>query len=102
MLVDLRSKGLTGKAAENALVRADITINKNMVPFDDQSPFVTSGMRIGTPAVTTRGLKEADCIQLVEWIDHILMDHENETKINTVRQEVNEFMKKFPLYPEIG
>lgn len=102
MLVDLRSKGLTGKAAENALVKADITINKNMVPFDDQSPFVTSGMRIGTPAVTTRGLKEADCIQLVEWIDHILMDHENETKINTVREEVNQFMKKFPLYPEIG
>jgi glycine hydroxymethyltransferase len=101
MLVDLRTKNITGKDAENALVRADITINKNMVPFDDKSPFVTSGMRIGTPAITTRGIKEAECAQIVDWMDYIISDHENEQKINQVRAEVNKFMKQFPLYPEI-
>lgn len=101
MLVDLRSKNITGKEAENALVKADITINKNMVPFDDKSPFVTSGMRIGTPAITTRGLSEEDCLKIVEWMDYIITDHENEAKIQEVKQEVNDYMRKFPLYPEI-
>lgn len=101
MLVDLRSKNITGKDAENALVKADITINKNMVPFDDKSPFITSGMRIGTPAVTTRGLKEKECRQLVEWMDYIITDHENEQKIGAVKNEVNQFMQHFPLYAEI-
>ena len=101
MLVDLRTKNITGKDEENALVKADITINKNMVPFDDKSPFVTSGMRIGTPAITTRGIMEEGCGQIVEWIDYILSDHENEQKIKQVRSDVNDFMKQFPLYPEI-
>lgn len=98
MLIDLRSKGVTGKVAEKALVAADITVNKNMVPFDTQSPFVTSGIRVGTPAITTRGFKEADCVKVVEWIDRIISDVENEELINTVRGEVNEYMKAFPLY----
>ncbi len=98
MLLDLRSKGVTGKQAENALVRADITVNKNMVPFDTESPFVTSGMRIGTPAITTRGLKEADCLKIVDWIDAIIMDIDNEALIDQTRHEINRFMKGFPLY----
>ena len=101
MLVDLRSKDITGKEAENALVKADITINKNMVPFDDKSPFVTSGMRIGTPAITTRGIKEEECKQIVEWIDYIICDHENGQKIDQVRNEVNKFMQRYPLYAEV-
>lgn len=101
MLIDLRSKGLTGKAAENALVRADITVNKNMVPFDEQSPFVTSGMRIGTAAITTRGLKPEDCVQIVEWIDAVLSDIENEQRIEQVRDEVHRFMERFPLYERV-
>jgi glycine hydroxymethyltransferase len=101
MLIDLRSKNITGKDTENALIKADITVNKNMVPFDDQSPFVTSGMRIGTPAITTRGLKENDCKQIVEWIDHVIVNHDNDTKINAVKAEVNKYMEDFPLYPEI-
>jgi len=98
MLIDLRSKNLTGKLAENTLVKADITVNKNMVPFDDKSPFVTSGMRIGTPAITTRGLKEKDMIKVVELIDEVLMNNENETRIKAVKKKVNTMMKKFPLY----
>ncbi len=98
MLLDLRSKGVTGKQAENALVKADITVNKNMVPFDTESPFVTSGMRIGTAAVTTRGFKEADCIKIVDWIDAIIMDIENENLIDQTRNEINEFMKGVGLY----
>ncbi len=98
MLIDLRSKDLTGKAAENALGLADITLNKNMVPFDEQSPFVTSGMRVGSAAITTRGLSEADCRQIVEWIDDILRDVENTSRIQSIRQEVNAFMEEFPLY----
>ena len=97
-LVDLRNKGVTGKDAENALVQADITVNKNMVPFDTQSPFVTSGIRIGTAAVTTRGFTEKDCLKAVEWIDRILRDPENEGAIAEVRKEVNAFMAQFPLY----
>lgn len=98
MLIDLRSKGLTGKLAENTLIKADITINKNMVPFDDKSPFVTSGMRIGTAAMTTRGLKEADFVRIVDLIDRVLMNHEDESVISSVRTEINEWMKQFPLY----
>ncbi|MFN6943825.1 MAG: serine hydroxymethyltransferase [Cytophagaceae bacterium] len=98
MLIDLRSKNLTGKIAENTLIKADITINKNMVPFDDKSPFVTSGMRVGTAAITTRGMKEDDMVRIVEMIDTVLMNHENDAKISSVRSEVNEWMKDFPLY----
>jgi glycine hydroxymethyltransferase len=98
MLIDLRSKNLTGKLAENVLIQADITINKNMVPFDDKSPFVTSGMRVGTAAITTRGMKEDDMVRIVNQIDTVLTNHENEQKIKSVKNEVNEWMKKFPLH----
>src|SRR5689334_12785785 len=98
MLIDLRSKNLTGKLAENTLVKADITVNKNMVPFDDKSPFVTSGMRIGTPAMTTRGVKEKDVEKIVELIDEVLMNNENESRIKAVKKKVNTMMNKFPLY----
>jgi glycine hydroxymethyltransferase len=100
LLIDLRNKNISGKKAENTLVLADITLNKNMVPFDDKSPFVTSGIRIGVPAVTTRGLKEEHMSQVVSWLDRVLMSADNETVIHAVRGEVNEFMKQFPLYPE--
>ncbi len=100
-LIDLRSKDLTGKIAENALVQADITVNKNMVPFDDKSPFVTSGMRVGSAAVTTRGLKEEDMVRVVELIDKVLSDPENESNLSAVRSEVNEWMKEFPLYTHL-
>ena len=91
-------KDLTGKLAENTLIKADITINKNMVPFDDKSPMVTSGMRVGTAAMTTRGLKESDMEQIVVYIDKVLMNHDNETILSTVKEEINEWMKAFPLY----
>lgn len=98
MLIDLRSKNLTGKQAEEALIKADITINKNMVPFDTQSPFVTSGMRIGTPAITTRGLKEKDVVRVVDLIDEVLKAPENPDNLKAVKKKVNSFMRKFPLY----
>lgn len=99
MLIDLRSKeGLTGKIAENALVEADITVNKNMVPFDDKSPFVTSGIRIGTPAITTRGMKEEHMPRVVELIDRVLMNHDKEEILAEVKKEINSWMKEFPLY----
>ena len=98
MLIDLRSKNLSGKQAENALIKADITINKNMVPFDDKSPFVTSGMRVGTAAITTRGMEESDMEKIVSLIDTVLMNHENDAKMETVKVEVNAWMKNFPLY----
>lgn len=100
MLIDLRSKfpELTGKKAEIALVAADITTNKNMVPFDSRSPFQTSGIRVGTPAITTRGLKEDHMPKIVELIDRVLNDPDNETVIGTVRGEVNAMMKDFPLF----
>jgi glycine hydroxymethyltransferase len=98
MLIDLRSKGLTGKLAENTLIKADITINKNMVPFDDKSPFVTSGMRIGTPAMTTRGLVETDMERIVHLIDEALMNHDNDTKLASIKGEVNNWVKDFPLF----
>lgn len=103
MLIDLRSKGdVTGRDAENALVKADITINKNMVPFDSRSPFVTSGIRIGTPAITTRGLVEEDCIQIVDWVDQIISDVTNESLIASVKGEINEFMQAYSLYEEVS
>ena len=98
MLIDLRSKNMTGKIAEEALIKADITINKNMVPFDTQSPMVTSGMRIGTPAVTTRGLKEKDVIKIVALIDEALEKPTDGKHLVGVKKKVNQFMKKFPLY----
>lgn len=101
MLIDLRNKNISGKKAEETLGKADITVNKNMVPFDDKSPFVTSGIRIGTPAVTTRGMKENDVIQVVEWIDGLLSNSEDENFINNTKKAVNSYMKKFPLYESI-
>ncbi|MDZ7606788.1 MAG: serine hydroxymethyltransferase [Cyclobacteriaceae bacterium] len=99
MLIDLRSKGeLTGKDAEEALIKADITINKNMVPFDTQSPFVTSGIRVGSAAMTTRGLNENDMEKVVDLIDDVLMIKDNESKIQEVKHHVNSWMKNFPLY----
>jgi glycine hydroxymethyltransferase len=100
MLVDLRTKfpDLTGKAAEKCLVAADITTNKNMVPFDSRSPFQTSGLRFGTPAITTRGLKEEQMETIVALIDRVLCDPENESNIATVRREVNELMSNYPLF----
>ena len=98
LLIDLRSKGVTGKTAENALVRADITVNKNMVPFDDQSPFVTSGMRIGTPAITTRGLEENDMGEIVEWMDAIISDSENDTLIKSIKENVNAKMTGYEMF----
>ncbi len=98
MLIDLRSKDLSGKLAENTLIKADITINKNMVPFDDKSPMVTSGMRVGTAAMTTRGLLENDMERIVELMDAVLMNHDNDAKIAAVKQEVNSWMAQHPLY----
>ena len=98
MLIDLRNKGISGKVAENALVKADITINKNMVPFDDKSPFVTSGIRIGTPAMTSRGFKESQMKKVVNLIDKVLMKPEDERVISKVKDEVNSMMEKYPLY----
>lgn len=97
-LVDLRSKGITGKDAENALVAADITVNKNMVPFDDKSPFVTSGIRIGTPAITTRGLKEEHMPTIASLIDRVLMNKDDDKIITNARAEVNELMESFELF----
>ncbi len=99
MLIDLRSKGdLTGKDAEESLIKADITINKNMVPFDTQSPFVTSGIRVGSAAMTTRGLNESDMEKVVDLIDDVLMNNDKESKIQEVKHSVNSWMKNFPLY----
>jgi glycine hydroxymethyltransferase len=98
MLIDLRNKDLTGKIAEETLGKVDITINKNMVPFDTRSPFVTSGMRVGTAAVTTRGLKEEDMKKIVTLIDKSLTHHDQESKLAQIKSEVNDWMIKFPLY----
>jgi len=98
MLIDLRSKGITGKLAENTLIKSDITINKNMVPFDEESPFVTSGMRLGTAAMTTRGMKESDMQKIAELVDRVLVNHDQEDKIKEVKKEVNQWMSNFPLY----
>ena len=98
MLIDLRSKNITGKDAENALIKADITVNKNMVPFDDKSPFVTSGIRVGTPAITTRGIKEDTIPTIVELIDRVVTNPDNESEINNVKTEVNKLMEGLPLF----
>ena len=101
MLIDLRNKNITGKDAENALVKADITVNKNMVPFDTQSPFVTSGIRIGTPAITTRGLKKSDMIKVVDYIDQIVKNPDNESIQQEVKKEINKWMTSYSLYPKV-
>ena len=101
MLIDLRNKNISGKKAENTLVKADITVNKNMVPYDDKSAFVTSGIRVGVPAITTRGMKEEHMRQVVSFIDRALMNAEDETLLATIAGEVKSFMVQFPLYPEL-
>lgn len=98
MLIDLRNKNITGKDAENALVKADITVNKNMVPFDTESPFVTSGIRVGTAAITTRGLKENDMSYVVDLIDEVITNYENETVLEGIAKKVNELMGGRPLF----
>lgn len=98
MLIDLRNKNITGKDAEQALVKADITVNKNMVPFDDKSPFVTSGIRIGTPAITTRGMKEEDMAPIVDLIDEVIMNYENEDALAAVKEKVYDMMAHRPLF----
>jgi glycine hydroxymethyltransferase len=98
MLIDLRNKNITGKAAEEALVKAEITVNKNMVPFDDKSPFVTSGIRIGTPAITTRGIKSDETPLIVELIDYVIKHHENSSKLKNVATKVNSLMLNRKLF----
>ncbi len=98
MLIDLRNKNISGKEAEQALVKADITVNKNMVPFDTRSPFVTSGIRVGTAAITTRGLKEADMLEIVELIDEVIANFENEAVLEAVKDKVNSMMAGKPLF----
>ena len=100
MLIDLRNKNITGKEAEKALGEADITVNKNMVPFDDKSPFVTSGIRIGSPAITSRGLKEKDCVKVVELINAALMNKDNPKELAKIRKKVNAMMGKRPLFKD--
>ncbi len=101
MLIDLRSKNISGKKAEQALVKADITANKNMVPFDDKSAFITSGIRFGVPAITTRGMDESHMQFVVDSIDTVLMNADNESVIAAIKKEVNGFMEQFVLYPEL-
>jgi glycine hydroxymethyltransferase len=100
MLIDLRSKNLTGKEAEKTLGEADITVNKNMVPFDDKSPFVTSGIRIGTPAITSRGLKEKDCLKVVEFIDAALKNKDKPKELAKLKTKINTMMSKYPLFKD--
>jgi glycine hydroxymethyltransferase len=102
MLIDLRNKNISGKKAEQVLGKADITANKNMVPFDDKSAFVTSGIRFGVAAITSRGMKEEDMQFVVNAIDNALMNADDEAVLTTIRKQVNDYMKKFPLYPELG
>lgn len=100
MLIDLRNKNITGKDAENALGQADITVNKNMVPFDDKSPFVTSGIRIGSPAITSRGLKEKDCVKVVQLVDHALKNKDNAKELAKTKAKINTMMSKYPLFAD--
>ncbi|HRD57473.1 MAG TPA: serine hydroxymethyltransferase [Ferruginibacter sp.] len=102
MLIDLRNKNITGKKAQETLDKAHITLNKNAVPYDDKSPFVTSGIRIGVPAITTRGMKEEHMQTVVNFIDNVLMNIDDEAVIATVKADVKNFMKQFPLYPELN
>lgn len=101
MLIDLGNKGITGKAAEEALIKADITTNKNMVPFDEQSPFVTSGIRLGTSAITSRGMNEEHCKMVADWISTVIDHHDDDSKLASVKDEVMAFASGFSLYPEI-
>lgn len=101
MLLDISNRGITGKLADEVLGRASITVNKNMIPFDKQTPMITSGIRIGTAAITTRGFGVEDVLKVVDWIDNILSQPENNVIINNVKEEVNTYMGKFPLYPFI-
>ena len=98
MLIDLRSKNVNGKDTEIALGKAHITVNKNMVPFDTESPFVTSGIRVGTPAITTRGIKEKEIIQIVHLIDEVITNSTDDSKLAATKIKVNELMKDFPLF----
>ncbi len=98
MLIDLRNKNITGKDAENALVKADITANKNMVPFDTQSPFITSGIRLGTPAITTRGVKENMIPVIVDLIDKVIVNYEDKKVLSEVKNEVNKLMSAYPIF----
>jgi len=102
MLIDLRNKNITGKKAQETLDQACITLNKNAVPFDDKSPFVTSGIRVGVAAITTRGMKENDMQTVVDLVDKVLMNLDDEKTVGSVKNEVKELMKAFPLYPELG
>ena len=102
MCIDLRNKKMTGKAAEAALDKAGITANKNTIPFDLEKPFVTSGLRIGTPAVTSRGMKETDMEQIATFIDQAITHAQDESYLAEEAQRVKEFLKKFPLYPSLG
>ncbi len=102
VLIDLRNKNISGKKAENVLGKADITLNKNMVPFDDKSAFVTSGIRVGVPAITTRGFKEEHMQFVVNVIDNALVNADDENTLAAIKKEVNAFMEQFPLYPELG
>ena len=101
MLIDLTSKDLSGKKIENTLGAAGMTVNKNMIPFDTKSPFVTSGIRIGTPAVTTRGMKENEMKMIASFIDRAIKNVDNETALAQIKKEVAELCGKFPLYPEL-
>ncbi len=98
MLIDLRSKNVSGKDVENTLVKADITLNKNMVPFDTESPFITSGIRVGTPAITTRGIKEESIPIIVDLIDEVILNFENESTIEAVKQKVHKLMQDYPIF----
>src|SRR5690606_37224247 len=98
MLIDLRNKNISGKDADKALGKAEITVNKNMVPFDDKSPFVTSGIRIGTPAITTRGMVETDMKGIVDLIDEVLQNYDNEEKLEEIGGKVNELMSERPIF----
>ncbi|MES2881784.1 MAG: serine hydroxymethyltransferase [Bacteroidota bacterium] len=102
MLIDLRNKNITGKKAQETLDRAHITLNKNAVPFDDKSPFVTSGIRVGVPAITTRGMNEQHMQTVVDFLDRVLMNIDDDAVLKNVADDVHEFMKQFPLYPELG
>jgi len=102
MLIDLRNKNITGKKAQETLDKAHITLNKNAVPYDDKSPFVTSGIRVGVPAITTRGMKEAHMQIVVDLIDKVLMNIDDAQTVSSVSEEVHEFMQQFPLYPELS
>ena len=100
LLIDLSNKNITGKAAELSLGKAGITVNKNMVPFDERSPFITSGIRVGTPAITTRRMGVNESIQIVKWIDEAICNHDNESGLSRIKSNVNNFCAEFPIYSD--